>query len=143
MRFVGYFTGRVEGDYYLFFSGNPLIPNPKSVYLKGGNKMIGDAIIKILMFLATALRISQSLCVNSSILQDVTNLMEKITQHTIMAVNRQNSDIFRDMGHIGEVPNEFHDFAMAAAIPGIFDCSIPCSCTKLFSDVHAHSHIHT
>ena len=82
--------------------------------------MMGDAIIKIL-FLATALRISQSLCVNSSILQDVTNLMEKITQHTIMAVNRQNSDIFRDMGHIGEVPNEFHDFAMAAAIPGIFD----------------------
>ena len=83
--------------------------------------MMGDAIIKILIFLATALRISQSLCVNSSILQDVTNLMEKITQHTIMAVNRQNSDIFRDMGHIGEVPNEFHDFAMAAAIPGIFD----------------------
>ena len=83
--------------------------------------MMGDAIIKILLFLATALRISQSLCVNSSILQDVTNLMEKITQHTIMAVNRQNSDIFRDMGHIGEVPNEFHDFAMAAAIPGIFD----------------------
>lgn len=82
---------------------------------------MGDAIIKILIFLATALRISQSFCVNSSILQDVTNLMEKITQHTIMAVNRQNSDIFRDMGHIGEVPNEFHDFAMAAAIPGIFD----------------------
>ena len=83
-----------------------------------------NAIVKILIFLATAFRISQSLCVNSSILQDVTNLMEKITQHTIMAVNRQNSDIFRDMGHIGEVPNEFHDFAMAAAIPGIFDRAI-------------------
>lgn len=80
-----------------------------------------DTIIKILVFLAATLKLTQSLCVNSSILHDVTNLMEKITQHTIMAVNRQNSDIFRDMGHIGEVPNEFHDFAMAAAISGIFD----------------------
>ena len=65
--------------------------------------------------------ISSACGANSTFLhQDIVTLMEKITQHTAMVVKRSKIDIFKDnMCHIGEVPNQLHDFAIVANIPGL------------------------
>ena len=58
--------------------------------------------------------------VNSTfLLQDIVTLMEKITQHTATVVKRSKTDIFKDICHVGEVPNQLHDFAIVANIPGL------------------------
>ena len=64
--------------------------------------------------------ISSACGANSTFLhQDIVTLMEKITQHTAMIVKRSKNDIFKDICHIGEVPNQLHDFAIVANIPGL------------------------
>ena len=56
-------------------------------------------------------------CLNNTFLVELSNLMQNITTHAFKTM--KDEKIFLHMGHIGEVVNEMHDFAMAAMTPGI------------------------
>jgi hypothetical protein len=56
-------------------------------------------------------------CLNSTVQDHLNKLMQDITSHAFATM--KSDSIFNSMGHIGEVINEMHDFAMAAMTPGV------------------------
>ena len=55
---------------------------------------------------------------HTTMYQQLAALMKNISDHAIMAANNDRT-IFKNISHIGEVPNEMMDFATAATIPGV------------------------
>lgn len=56
-------------------------------------------------------------CLNSTVQGKLSKLMQDITAQAYATM--KSDSIFNGMGHIGEVVNEMHDFAMAAMTPGV------------------------